>query len=188
MYHRHRKNLKMFEQRAYQFKCLSFRPYSAPWVFTKTLKCTLAFFKKGVRLIAYIRSWNKWLSINSNRNSTPFKNLGFTTHQTNPPQPLPLTDHTIPVNSLAMELQLPLAKWSKIWVVVLQAKATSACTLAHLQGMMNATNSVIPPGPYSVTSYKWHLGEELPMLQSTNHSNPVVSGRIRMMEQHEQME
>jgi len=45
----------MFQGKAYQFTCLSFRLSSAPWIFTKTLKPALALLQhKGMRLIAYM--------------------------------------------------------------------------------------------------------------------------------------
>ena len=52
----HHKYLRFrYQHKCYQFQCLPFGLSSAPWVFTKTLKPTLALLREmGVQLIAYI--------------------------------------------------------------------------------------------------------------------------------------
>ena len=176
IHHHHRKYLRfMFQQRAYQFTCLPFGLCSAPWVFTKVLKPALALLRQeGVRLIAYIDdilvlAESKEMVVNHLTGIVYLlENLGFIINQKKsvltPAQTIEFLGLT--VDSLAMELRLPLIKIKQIRAEarkIAQAKTTSARALAHLLGMMNATNNVIPPAPLFCRQLQMTLSNTLEM-------------------------
>ena len=145
----HRQYLRfIFQGKAYQFTCLPFGLSSAPWVFTKTLKPALALlWQKGMRLIAYIDdilliAESKEMLINHLAGTVHLlENLGFIINQKKsvltPAQSMEFLGLT--VDSLAMELRLPLIKMKQIRTEarkLAQAKTTSARALARLLGMM----------------------------------------------------
>ena len=148
-----------FQGKCYQFRCLPFGLSSAPWVFTKTLRPALALLREmGVRLIAYIDdilvlAESKELAV-SHVEAVVYllQCLGFQINQKKsvlePAQTMEFLGRT--VDTVAMELRLPLGKMKKICAesrAMARTDQVSARALARLVGKMNATVWVIPPAP-----------------------------------------
>ena len=158
--HQHRKFLRfIFKGKTYQLNCLPFGLSSALWVFTKTLKPVLAILRKrGVKLIAYI---DDILILAESRDLIQdqvtgmfylLECLGFIVNRKksilNPTQVIEFLG--LSVDSIAMELRLPLTKMKLIQAEackLAREMSISARTLAQLLGKMNATNCVLPPAP-----------------------------------------
>ena len=156
----HRKYLWFTLQgKVYEFNCLPFGLSSAPWVFTKTLKPVIALLRElGVRLIAYI---DDILILAESREELErhvvaliylLECMGYIINSkksiTNPAQTLEFLG--LIVDTLSMELRLPLDKLKKIRAEsrkLAREQTTSARSLARLLGKMNATTPVIPPAP-----------------------------------------
>ena len=202
--HQHRKFLRfIFKRKTYQFNCLPFSLSSAPWVFTKTLKPVLAVLReRGVRLIAYI---DNILILAESRDLIQdqvtgmlylLECLGFIVNRKksilNPTQVIEFLG--LSVDSIAMELRLPLIKMKHIQVEarkLARETSVSARTLAQLLGKMNATNCVLPPAPLFChhNGSSQHIGEELPILQGSGLTDTRLPGRTGVVEhQHEQVE
>ena len=160
IHEKHKQYLRFsFQEKLYQFNYLPFGLSSAPWVFTKTLKPALALLREmGVRLIAYIDdililAETKEMAQNHIRGlSYLLQSLGFKiNYKKSILEPTQIIEFLgIMVNSVLMELSLPLQKIKKIRAEarsVGKEKMVSARTLARLIGKMNATSWVIPPTP-----------------------------------------
>ena len=156
----HRKYLCFqVKDKLYQFNCLPFGLASAPWVFTKTLKPVAALGRElGMRLVVYIDDILLMAeSQESARDQASaliylLQCLGFTINKektiSEPCQTLEFLGFT--VNTLTMELALPLEKLKKIRAEsrkLAEAGQVSARALSRLIGKMNAANQVIPPAP-----------------------------------------
>ena len=146
----------MFQGKVYEFNCLPFGLSSAPWVFTKNLKPVIALLQEpGVWLIAYI---DNILILVESREELESHTvaliyllgcMGYIINSiTNPAQTLEFLG--LIVDTLSMELRLPLNKLKKIRAEsrkLAREQTTPARSLARLLGKMNATTPVIPPAP-----------------------------------------
>ena len=163
----------IFQGKCYQFQCLPFGLSSAPWVFTKTLKPALALLREmGVRLIAYIDdilvlAESKELAKNHVEGVVYLLQcLGFQINQKKSVlEPAQVREFLgLSVDTVAMELRLPLDKIKKIRTesrAMMRAKQVSGRALARLVGKMNAASQVIPPAPLFFRHLQMTLADTL---------------------------
>ena len=158
----------------FRFTCLSFGLYSAPWVFTKTLKPALAVLRqRGIQMIVYIDdilliAESKEQALDQSQAVVYLLEcLGFII---NTEKSVLTPDQTIEflgltVNSINMELQLPPAKIKQIRAesrqIMRMAGPTSARILARLLGKMNSMTCVIPPAPLFYRNLQMALSNAL---------------------------
>ena len=203
--HQHRKFLRfIFKGKTYQFNCLPFGLSSAPWVFTKTLKPVLAVLReRGVRLIAYI---DNILVMTESRNLIQdqvtgmlylLECLGFIVNRKksilNPTQVIEFLG--LSVDSIAMELRLPLIKMKHIRaearklardISINPYSGTVTGEDEHNKLCSSPSPLILPPPANGSTQ---HIGEELPMLRGSGLTDTRLPGRTGVVEhQHEQVE
>ena len=147
-------------ERSYQFTCLPFGLFCAPWVFTKTLKPVVTLFRElGVRLVIYI---DDILIMAETREQARdhtlclihlLENLGFIVH---PEKPLTIPAQEIEflgiqVDSKTLELSLPGQKLKKVRLAaskfVERLEPPTAREVSRLLGKLNSVSQAIPPGP-----------------------------------------